>query len=79
MTKHAKAKQIERRKTILRRRAVESRTGLSRSSIYRRLTDGSQPPFPHPVSLGNRSVGWIEEEVDAWILACIAGSRRGPE
>jgi hypothetical protein len=25
--------------------------------------------FPRPIALGPRSVGWIEEEVDAWIEA----------
>jgi len=54
---------------ILRRPVVESRTGLSRSTIYAAIEKGS---FPRPISLGPRAVGWIEEEIDAWIEAQIA-------
>jgi prophage regulatory protein len=51
--------------TILRRPQVQSRTGLSRSSIYKRMGDGS---FPKPVSLGgDRAVGWIESHIDDWL------------
>jgi len=66
---------------VLRRHEVEQRTGLSRSSIYARLqlnprrpTD-VDPTFPRPISLGARSVGWIESEVEAWIQANIDRSR----
>ena len=40
---------------ILRFHQVQARTGLSRSTIYRRLAGGS---FPKPLSLGARAVGW---------------------
>ncbi|MDG2272480.1 MAG: AlpA family transcriptional regulator [Halioglobus sp.] len=54
--------------TILRRPSVESRTGLSRSSIYRMIREGK---FPPPVRLGKRSVGWDSVAVQAWIDECI--------
>ena len=57
---------------FLRRPEVTARTGLSRSTIYRRLAGGS---FPKPLSLGARAVGWIEAEVDEWIRERIAESR----
>ena len=57
---------------FLRRPEVTARTGLSRSTIYRRLAGGS---FPKPLSLGARAVGWIEAEVDEWIRQRIAESR----
>lgn len=57
---------------ILRRKAVEDRTGLSRSSIYAGMADGS---FPKQISLGAKSVGWLEPEVDGWIAARVAASR----
>ena len=57
---------------ILRLPQVQARTGLSRSTICRRLAAGS---FPKPVQLGARATGWIEEVVDAWIREQIAGSR----
>ena len=39
---------------ILRRRVVQERTGLSRSTIYLRMAQGS---FPKSVPLGVRAVG----------------------
>ena len=55
--------------TILRRKQVEARTGLARSTIYLRIQDGT---FPRPINLGARAVGWLESEVTDWIAGCIA-------
>ncbi len=60
---------------ILRLPAVKARTGLSRSTIYLRISEGR---FPRPVSLGGRAVGWIEAEVDAWLTRQIEASREAP-
>ena len=60
---------------ILRRPAVESRTGLSRSSIYLKISEGT---FPKPVSLGARAIGWLESEVDEWLESRIEASRALP-
>ncbi len=49
---------------ILRLKAVLERTGLSRSSVYRRIGDGK---FPHQVQLGPRSTGWRESAIQHWI------------
>jgi prophage regulatory protein len=58
---------------ILRRSQVEARTGLSCSTIYRRISEGT---FPAPVDLGGgRSVGWLEHEINDFITACVAASR----
>ena len=59
--------------TILRLPLVKHRTGLSRSSIYLRISEGS---FPKPVSLGGRAVGWLESDIEAWIESRIAQSRQ---
>lgn len=67
------AAQIQSALTILRRKQVEARTGLSRSTIYDRIKAGT---FPAPVSLGEKAVGWIESEVDAWLVARIQASRK---
>lgn len=53
---------------ILRLRDVLDSTGLGRSTIYAYIEKGL---FPKPVSLGERSVGWVESEVLDWILARI--------
>jgi prophage regulatory protein len=60
--------------TILRLPAVKARTGLSRSTIYQRISDRQ---FPAPVNLGARAVGWLESSVDAWLAAQIERSRSG--
>lgn len=57
---------------ILRLPEVKVRTGLSRSTIYLRISEGS---FPKPVSLGSRAVGWIEEEIQQWLKQRIESSR----
>jgi len=58
---------------ILRLPAVIARTGLSRSTIYLRVSEGS---FPEPVSLGDRAVGWIEAEIQDWLEKRIEASRK---
>lgn len=55
--------------TILRRKQVEARTGLARSTIYLRIQDGT---FPRPINLGARSVGWLDSEISDWIAERIA-------
>jgi prophage regulatory protein len=57
---------------ILRLPAVKIRTGLSRSSIYLRVAECT---FPKPISLGARAVGWLESEVDDWVIKRIELSR----
>jgi prophage regulatory protein len=59
--------------TIMRLPQVKTRTGLSRSTIYLRIAQGT---FPKPVNLGGRAVGWIEEEVQSWLAERIAASRK---
>lgn len=58
--------------SILRLPAVQKRTGLSRSSIYQRISEGN---FPKSISLGGRAVGWIEEEINEWLNQQIKASR----
>ena len=55
---------------ILRRPRVEEATGLSRSSLYFRISQGL---FPKSFLIGTRSVGWGASEVAAVNAARIAG------
>jgi len=55
--------------SILRRKQVEARTGLSRSTIYHYIKAGT---FPRPVPLGPRAVGWLESDVSNWIAERVA-------
>ena len=50
---------------ILRLPAVKAHTGLSRSSIYLRSSQGQ---FPQSIPLGPRIVGWLETDIEAWIV-----------
>ncbi|MDG4561364.1 AlpA family phage regulatory protein [Candidatus Competibacter phosphatis] len=81
----AQLKEALARLTILRRKQVEARTGLTRSTIYAKLRRNPKrpsdydPSFPRPVSIGTKAVGWIEAEVEAWIGAQIEKSRRQGE
>ena len=59
--------------TMLRLPAVKACTGLSRSTIYLRVAEGT---FPKPVSLGGRAVGWLEGEVQEWLQRRIDASRK---
>ena len=59
----------QRRHTIIRLPRVKSRTGLSRAGIYAGMTKDAGDPdaFPKSVPIGPRAVGWIEDEIDAWV------------
>ena len=50
-------------KKIYRLPDVMNMTGLSRSSIYLRISTNE---FPKPVKLGRRAVGWPEDSIIAW-------------
>ncbi|QDX26129.1 AlpA family phage regulatory protein [Sphingomonas suaedae] len=49
---------------ILRINAVLARTGLSRSTMYRKMESGT---FPGNVQISTRCVGWRESAVNAWL------------
>ena len=57
---------------ILRLPTVKAITGISRSTIYLRMSEGS---FPRQVNLGSRAVGWLASEVAAWMDQRIKNSR----
>ncbi|MEE2667929.1 MAG: AlpA family transcriptional regulator [Pseudomonadota bacterium] len=59
---------------FIRLNEVMSRTGYGRTSIYRKMEDGSFPnslklggPLKDPNEFDSRAIAWIEEEVDQWI------------
>jgi len=58
------------KRTILRMPAVKIESGLSRSTIYLRV---SQRLWTKPVALGARAVGWPSDEVEALNAARISG------
>jgi prophage regulatory protein len=54
---------------IIKLKEVMDCTGLGRSSIYKQISNGK---FPKSVSLGDRAVGWVDSEIEEWILSRIA-------
>ncbi len=61
---------------LLRISQVLDRTCQSRSTLYTRIAEGS---FPKQVTLGPRSVRWVEAEVEDWISRRISDSRNGSQ
>lgn len=56
---------------ILRVPALVKKLGIGRSTVYDWLdpnSDRHDPTFPQRVKLGAKTVGWLESEIDAWIL-----------
>lgn len=47
---------------------VTEKTSLGRSTIYNYMR---MSKFPLAVRLGDRHVGWVEAEIDAWLQARI--------
>jgi prophage regulatory protein len=67
MTAHHTPTQFPRR--FIKLAEVKSLTTLSTSEIYRRIAAGT---FPAQVTLGPKSVAWIEAEVLAFCDSLIA-------
>ena len=56
---------------MLRLKAVITKTGVARSTIYDWLHPNSpryDDSFPKQRRLGQQSVGWLESEIDEWLL-----------
>ena len=49
---------------IIRIKTVLSRTGLSRSTLYRKIGEGT---FPHQVQISINGAGWYESDINLWI------------
>lgn len=54
---------------VLRLNAVLEKTGLGKTKLYEKI---GKKEFPQSLPLGERAVGWLESEVDEWILGCLA-------
>lgn len=49
---------------IIRLKTVLSRTGLSRSTIYRKIAEGT---FPAQIRISTNGAGWRESDINRWI------------
>jgi prophage regulatory protein len=59
---------------LIRLNEVLSRTGYGRTSIYRKMDEGTFPkclklggPIKDPTQFDCRAIAWIEDEVDQWV------------
>lgn len=57
---------------ILRLKAVLNRTGLSRSTLYRKV---ERSAFPAQVQISERCVGWREDDIARWLNDPMSYSR----
>lgn len=56
---------------LLRANQVCSKLKISRTTLYAKIDKASKyhdPDFPRQIRIGPGSVGWVEREVDQWIL-----------
>jgi prophage regulatory protein len=60
---------FKQKNRIIKVREVLIRTGLCRATIYIKMADGT---FPKNIKLGERSMGWLESDIDNWIDQLIA-------
>ncbi len=51
---------------IIRKKVVRERDGLSDTTRWRRIKEGS---YPKPIRLGPNSVGWYEHEIDDYLAS----------
>ena len=54
---------------IIRLKTVLSRTGLSRSTIYRKIAEGT---FPAQLKISTNGTGWHESDINRWIADPVA-------
>jgi prophage regulatory protein len=57
---------------LLRLPQVKQTTGLSKSTIYARIAEGT---FPKQIPLGPRLVVWVESDIQKWIAEQVAAAR----
>jgi predicted DNA-binding transcriptional regulator AlpA len=60
-------RQLDKALRILRVKQLVERTGLSRATLY--VLMSTDPTFPRKIKLTVRAVGWLESEVDGWIVS----------
>lgn len=51
---------------VIKLPAVVDQTSLSRTTIYRLISQGT---FPAPIKIGPNAVGWLQQDVSEYIMA----------
>ena len=60
---------------LLRLSEVLTITSLGRSTVYRKMRDGT---FPEPLKIGVRAVRWRQAEISNWLAACPRATGEAP-
>jgi len=50
---------------LIKLKEVMHKTSLGHSSIYKFIAEGT---FPKQISLGAKSVAWLESDIENWIM-----------
>jgi prophage regulatory protein len=58
---------------IIRLKTVLARTGLSRSTIYRKIAEGT---FPPQIRISVNGAGWKESDINRWVADLVGWSPR---
>ena len=66
------SERVARSDRLLNRWAVEERTSLDITTIYRKMKVGT---FPQPVRVGRRRVAWRESDIAKWLDGLEVGTR----
>jgi prophage regulatory protein len=61
-------------RTFIRLKTVLAKTGFASSSLYDSIAKGA---FPAPVPISQRRVGWLLDEVEAWMEGRISARAAG--
>jgi prophage regulatory protein len=56
---------------IIRLKTVLARTGLSRSTIYRKIAEGT---FPPQIRISVNGAGWKESDINRWVADPLDGA-----
>ncbi|TWG90258.1 AlpA family transcriptional regulator [Mesorhizobium sp. J18] len=59
---------------IVRMKTVLARTGLSRSTIYRKMAEGT---FPAQLKISTNGAGWRESDIDRWVADPVRWRQEG--
>ena len=59
---------------IVRLKTVLVRTGLSRSTIYRKIAEGT---FPSQIRISIKGAGWRESDINRWVADPVAWRSSG--
>ncbi len=58
---------------IVRLKTVLARTGLSRSTIYRKIAEGT---FPAQIKISTNGAGWKESDINRWVANLVGWRQR---